>query len=86
VKPVYVLWDKAFKNAIKEGMSKNKAITHAYSEITKKFDSYSLRSYFEEVAGWSRDCVQLYDLSNAHVVLSNGLIESWKDSFWGCTR
>ena len=56
-------------------------IRHAYAAITKKYDKYSLRSYLTEVAGWSQDAINLYDLGNAHVVFENGFIESLKDAF-----
>lgn len=56
-------------------------IRHAYAAITRKYDRYSLRSYLTEVAGWSQDAINLYDLGNAHVVFENGFIESWKDAF-----
>lgn len=53
----------------------------AYKKTTEKYDKYSLRSYLTEIAGWSEDAINLYDLGNAHVVFENGFIESWKDSF-----
>ena len=56
-------------------------IKRAYKAITDKYDKYSLRSYLEEVAGWSQDALNLYDLGNAHVVFENGFIESFKDAF-----
>jgi monoamine oxidase len=56
-------------------------IKRAYGAITKLYDQYSLRSYLIEVAGWSQDALNLYDLGNAHVVFENGFIESWKDAF-----
>lgn len=58
-----------------------KAIKAAYAEITTKYDSYTLRSYLTDVAGWTEDAVNLYDLGNAHVVFDNGFIESFKDAF-----
>jgi len=56
-------------------------VKRAYKAITDKYDKYSLRSYLTEVASWSEDAINLYDLGNAHVVFENGFIESWKDAF-----
>ncbi|KAJ4255987.1 hypothetical protein NW762_009061 [Fusarium torreyae] len=58
-----------------------KAIKRAYTKITNKYDKYSLRSYLTDVASWTEDALNLYDLGNAHVVFENGFIESFKDSF-----
>ncbi|KAI8624238.1 hypothetical protein F5Y19DRAFT_324770 [Xylariaceae sp. FL1651] len=57
------------------------SIKRAYKTITDDFDKYSLRSYLTDVAGWSEDAINLYDLGNAHVVFENGFIESFKDAF-----
>lgn len=57
------------------------AVKEAYERITKDFDKYTLRSYLTEVAHWSEDALNLYDLGNAHVVFENGFIESFKDAF-----
>ena len=56
-------------------------IIRAYETITLKYDQYTLRSYLTDVAKWSQDAVNLYDLGNAHVVFENGFIESFKDAF-----
>lgn len=56
-------------------------VKRAYKVITDKYDKYTLRSYLIEVANWSEDALNLYDLGNAHVVFENGFIESWKDAF-----
>ena len=56
-------------------------IAAAYAQITALYDQYSLQTYFEQVAGWSQDCISLYDLGSPHVVLDNAFIESWKDAF-----
>ncbi|KAI0467079.1 hypothetical protein F4859DRAFT_507010 [Xylaria cf. heliscus] len=53
----------------------------AYQKVTEEYDKYSLRSYLEEVAGWSADAIRLYDLGNGHVVFENGFIEFRKDAF-----
>jgi len=58
-----------------------KAIKRAYAKITEVYDKYSLRSYLTDVANWSEDALNLYDLGNAHVVFENGFIESLKDAF-----
>ncbi|KAH6659236.1 hypothetical protein BKA67DRAFT_509745 [Truncatella angustata] len=57
------------------------AVVAAYKQITQDYDKYSLRSYLTDVAGWSEDAINLYDLGNAHVVFENGFIESFKDAF-----
>lgn len=57
------------------------ALKEAYARITKEYDSYTLRSYLTDVAGWSLDAINLYNLGNAHVVFENGFIESFKDAF-----
>jgi monoamine oxidase len=46
-----------------------------------KYDQHTLQSYFETVAGWSPDCVRLYDYCSAHVVLGNAVGESAADAF-----
>lgn len=62
-------------------LDKPENIELAYKKVTEAFDKYSLQTYFEQVAGWSQDCISLYDLGSPHVVLDNALIESWKDAF-----
>ncbi|KAM0228293.1 hypothetical protein ACHAPO_010837 [Fusarium lateritium] len=57
------------------------AIKRAYASITKDYDKYSLRSYLTDIAEWTEDALNLYDLGNAHVVFENGFIESFKDAF-----
>ncbi|KAF5024621.1 hypothetical protein F66182_3384 [Fusarium sp. NRRL 66182] len=57
------------------------AIKRAYTAITESYDKYSLRSYLTDVAHWTEDALNLYDLGNAHVVFENGFIESFKDAF-----
>ncbi|KAF5690637.1 amino-acid oxidase [Fusarium denticulatum] len=59
----------------------NGAVKKAYTAITEEFDKYTLRSYLTDVAGWTEDALNLYDLGNAHVVFENGFIESFKDAF-----
>ncbi|CAG9955630.1 unnamed protein product [Clonostachys rosea f. rosea IK726] len=56
-------------------------IRNAHQKVTKAYDKYTLHSYLTDVAGWSTDALNLYDLGNAHVVFENGFIESWKDAF-----
>ena len=79
------LWVDAIKpvvdafEAVYQGQAKN--IAAAYARITKLYDQYSLQTYFEQVAGWSQDCISLFDLGSPHVVLDNAFIESWKDAF-----
>ena len=70
-----------FQATTEDPKKKGDRVKHAYAAITKKYDKYSLRSYLTEVAGWSQDAINLYDLGNAHVVFENGFIESWKDAF-----
>ncbi|ETS85547.1 hypothetical protein PFICI_03572 [Pestalotiopsis fici W106-1] len=57
------------------------ALTKAYVKITDIYDKYTLRAYLTEVAHWSQDAINLYNLGNAHVVFENGFIESFKDAF-----
>ncbi len=53
----------------------------AYASVRMKYDGYTLRSYFEQVAGWSPCCIRLYDHTSPHVVLDNGFYESWLDAY-----
>jgi monoamine oxidase len=84
-KTIDELWDTAIKPVVdlfeKHYQGKPENIVTAYEEVTKAFDKFSLQTYFEQVAGWSQDCISLYDLGSPHVVLDNALIESWKDAF-----
>ncbi|KAK6533410.1 hypothetical protein TWF694_002355 [Orbilia ellipsospora] len=77
VKPVV----KLFKQYYDQGGDESTKIRRAYQMVTETYDKYSLRTYLEEVAKWTPDAIRLYDLGNAHVVLENGFIESWKDAF-----
>jgi monoamine oxidase len=78
VKPVVDAFWKAYGLDPKDPVA---AVKAAYQEITNLYDRYSLRSYLKEVACWSEDAINLYDLGNAHVVFENGFIESFKDAF-----
>ncbi len=84
-KTIDTLWNEAVQpvvdafNAVYQENPKN--IEAAYAKITGLYDQYSLQTYFEQVAGWSQDCISLYDLGSPHVVLDNAFIESWKDAF-----
>ncbi|KAH6842904.1 hypothetical protein B0I37DRAFT_206388 [Chaetomium sp. MPI-CAGE-AT-0009] len=78
VTPVVELFKKAYDHG---GGEKSDKIRRAYQTVTEKYDKYTLRSFLNEVAGWSDDAIRLYDLGNAHVVFENGFIESWKDAF-----
>lgn len=84
-KTIDALWEAAVQpvvrdfNAVFKGDPNN--IASAYQAITDKYDRYSLQTYFEQVAGWSQDCISLFDLGSPHVVLDNAFIESWKDAF-----
>src|SRR5689334_3418113 len=68
VTPVVDLFHKTFKATQQAGGTHEQAIEAAYSKVTEKYDQYTLRSYFTEVAGWSDDCVRLYDWGEPHVV------------------
>lgn len=72
---------KDFKTAYDGAGDEAIKVKRAYQAVTDKYDKYTLRSYLQEVAGWSNDAIRLYDLGNAHVVYENGFIESWKDAF-----
>lgn len=84
-KTIDTLWAEAAQpvvdafDAVYQGQSGN--IAAAYACITALYDQYSLQTYFEQVAGWSQDCISLFDLGSPHVVLDNAFIESWKDAF-----
>ena len=84
-KTIDTLWAEAVQpvvdafEAIYQGQPKN--IAAAYARITELYDQYSLQTFFEQVAGWSQDCISLFDLGSPHVVLDNAFIESWKDAF-----
>ncbi|GKU21126.1 unnamed protein product [Fusarium langsethiae] len=84
VKPVVKAFWEAYGPVNGDLTAKNidiEAIKRAYTKITADFDKYSLRSYLTDVAEWSEDALNLYDLGNAHVVFENGFIESFKDEF-----
>jgi monoamine oxidase len=84
-KTIDMLWDEAITpvvtafESVYQGDPKN--IAAAYAHVTALYDRYSLQTFFEQVAGWSQDCISLYDLGSPHVVLDNAFIESWKDAF-----
>lgn len=84
-KTIDQLWNKAIIPVVAdfEAIYQNNPanIARAYAAITAKYDKYSLQTFFEQVAGWSQDCISLYDLGSPHVVLDNAFIESWKDAF-----
>ncbi|KAF9760881.1 hypothetical protein IL306_004090 [Fusarium sp. DS 682] len=85
VKPVVKLfwevYDREDKNPRVPEDYSIEAVQKAYAAITKEFDKHTLRSYLTDVAGWTEDALNLYDLGNAHVVFDNGFIESFKDAF-----
>ncbi|PNP39177.1 hypothetical protein TGAMA5MH_08854 [Trichoderma gamsii] len=78
VEPVVSLFKLAY-NA--QSGDKSAKIRAGYQQVTEVYDRYTFRGYLEEVANWSSDAINLYDLGNAHVVFENGFIESWKDAF-----
>lgn len=84
-KTIDQLWNEAVVPVTKcfEAIYKNNPanIQAAYAAVTKNYDKYSLQTYFEQIAGWSQDCISLFDLGSPHVVLDNAFIESWKDAF-----
>jgi len=73
ISPVKILYDKIIDAGGTE--------QDAQSVIVDKYDRYSLRTYFEEVAGWSQSCVNFFETCSAHVVLDNSFIDSWLDAF-----
>ncbi|KAJ8480759.1 hypothetical protein ONZ45_g15545 [Pleurotus djamor] len=83
VEPVKKLWQDVYlaNGGTDKPPYNADALTAAFRAITEKYDKYSLRSYLMEVACWSEDAINLYDLGNAHVVFENGFIESFKDAF-----
>ena len=52
----------------------------AYAAITDACDSYTLRFCLADVAHWSADAINLYDLGNARVVFENSFVQSFKDA------
>ncbi|HEY1398512.1 NAD(P)/FAD-dependent oxidoreductase [Roseateles sp.] len=84
-KTIDTLWDAAVQPVVAafESVYRNDPanIAAAYRHVTALYDRYSLQTFFEQVAGWSQDCISLYDLGSPHVVLDNAFIESWKDAF-----
>lgn len=81
VQPVTDELTKTYDAAIKAGDTVATAVIKAYKAVTTRYDKYTLRTFFTDEAKWSEAAVNLYDLGNAHVVLQNGFIESWKDGF-----
>ncbi|KAH7096619.1 hypothetical protein BKA62DRAFT_775029 [Auriculariales sp. MPI-PUGE-AT-0066] len=85
VQPVKDLWVRTYNGHGGEGHTQPpypvNALVAAYAAITTEYDKYTLRSYLTDVAKWSEDALNLYDLGNAHVVFENGFIESFKDAF-----
>ncbi|KAG5802470.1 hypothetical protein H9Q74_009535 [Fusarium xylarioides] len=85
VKPVVKLFWEVYKREAQQPRIPEKydygAVKKAYAAITEEFDKYTLRSYLTDVARWTEDALNLYDLGNAHVVFENGFIESFKDAF-----
>jgi len=71
--PVEKLKDKIIENGGKR--------LDVIEAVTEKYDHYSLRDYFEEIAKWSPDCIRFYETCSAHVVLDNSFIDSWIDGF-----
>jgi monoamine oxidase len=64
-----------------EGRGEDEAREVADREVRLHFDKYTLDRYLREEAGWSNDCVRLYDYCSAHVVLQNAMSESIADAF-----
>ncbi|CCT63228.1 uncharacterized protein FFUJ_00146 [Fusarium fujikuroi IMI 58289] len=81
VKRFWEVYDCEAKNPKVPEEYDMEAVKKAYAAITEEFDKYSLRSYLTDVAKWTEDALNLYDLGNAHVVFENGFIESFKDAF-----
>ena len=81
VAPVVKEFQTTYNASIAKKDTKEKAVKDAYERITKLYDKYTLRSFLTDVAKWSQDALNLYDLGNAHVVFENAFIESWKDEF-----
>lgn len=79
IQPVEDLWDQTYQSARATGESNADAIRAAHATVEKQYGRHTLRSFFEDVARWSNAAILLYDLANAHVVLTNAFTESWKD-------
>ena len=79
VAPVNALLTETIKNEVSVGAKIADAIGTAYAKVEERYGFYTLRSFFETEAGWSEAAILLFDLANAHVVLTNAFTESWKD-------
>ena len=91
-KTLDVLWTQAIQKAVRtyavekrrligNGASVSEAKQGAWERVEVRFGDLTLQGYLEHEAGWSDDAIRLYDLGNAHVVLSNGFTESLKDAY-----
>ncbi|KAF4498665.1 L-amino-acid oxidase [Fusarium agapanthi] len=81
VKRFWEVYDREPKDPKIPEKYDNGAVKKAYAAITKELDKYTPRSYLTDVAGWTQDALNLYDLGNAHAVFENGFVESLKDAF-----
>lgn len=81
MKPVEAYRHKRYTHFRKRIRDKDKAKILADQNVRLHFDKYTLDRYLREEAGWSNDCVRLYDYCSAHVVLQNAMSESIADAF-----
>jgi monoamine oxidase len=79
ITPVETDWKEAYRNGRSDKKGHVDAVRAAYEKIEEKYGHHTLRSFFENEARWSEAAILLYDLANAHVVLTNAFTESWKD-------
>jgi monoamine oxidase len=81
MKPVEAYRRKRYAHFRKQRRRKDTARRLADQDVRLHFDKYTLDRYLREEAGWSNDCVRLYDYCSAHVVLQNAMSESIADAF-----
>jgi len=58
----------------------NESVIDAWSEVTKEYDNYSVRTYLE-YKKWSDACIEMYRLGTNQVLLNTSIIEMWRDDF-----
>jgi monoamine oxidase len=79
VKDVDVLYDQVYNHVFATTKSRAAAIRAGVDAVEAEYGNHTLRSFFEKVAKWSEAAILLYDVANAHVVLTNAFTESWLD-------
>jgi len=73
-------WKKFISTFLKPNKNFNASVIDAWSEITKKYDSFSVRTYLEHKK-WSDAAIEMYRLGTNQVLLNTSIIEMWRDDF-----